>query len=206
LRDALGSAAVGEHAISETAAETPSEPLADRFSEAGLRRLKTMSDRLRDPSVRGEVLSLILEFAAETFSRVAIFMVRDDTAVGMAQRGFDLADGPDDDGLRGIELPVADVACFRRVLESRSAHRAPLGEADQVLISRLGARVLAEAYVAPIESGGRIVALLYADSASESLSTADTTILEAALHEAGLALERALLERTLAPAAESGDV
>jgi hypothetical protein len=188
-----------------TAKPAAANARAGRSGE-GLARLQEMSERIRDPRMRGEALSLVLGFAAETFSRVAIFMVRDDTAVGMAQRGFDLADGPDDDGLRGIELPVADVACFRRVLESRSAHRAPLGEADQVLISRLGARVLAEAYVAPIESGGRIVALLYADSASESLSTADTTILEAALHEAGLALERALLERTLAPAAESGDV
>jgi len=74
------------------------------------------------------------------------------------------------------------------------------------LISRLGACVPAEAYVAPIESGGRIVALLYADSAPESLPTADTTILEIVLHEAGLALERALLERALARAAESGDL
>jgi hypothetical protein len=66
----------------------------DRAVAENLFRLKQMSDRLRDPSARGEVLSLILEFAAESFSRVAIFMVRDDEAVGMAQSGLARADGP----------------------------------------------------------------------------------------------------------------
>jgi hypothetical protein len=43
-----------------------------------------------------------------------------------------------------------------------------------------------------------VVALLYADNRPDGQPLADTTGLEIALHEAGLALDRALLERTLA--------
>ena len=73
LRDVLGRSTTSESVPSEPNADSAAEPPGDRFSAAGLHRLKLMSDRLRDPSVRGEVLSLILEFAAESFSRVAIF-------------------------------------------------------------------------------------------------------------------------------------
>jgi hypothetical protein len=57
--------------------------------------------------------------------------------------------------------------------------------------------------VAPLESGDRIVALLYADNLPGGGSLAETQALEVVLHEAGLALDRAALERQLAEA-ESG--
>jgi hypothetical protein len=154
---------------------------------------------MRDPGTRGEVLSLVLEFAAQSFSRVAIFMVRDETAVGIAQRGLPAAGGPDDDGFRGLEIPVADVEWFVRVIEQRCGiAQAPMGDGDLALSSRLGDQPPTEAYIAPIESGGRVVALLYADNLPACGSVPDTTILQIVLHEAGIALERALLERALA--------
>jgi hypothetical protein len=63
------------------------------------------------------------------------------------------------------------------------------------LVLRLGGETPTEAYVAPIESGGQVVALLYVDNLPASDPIGDTTILEIVLHEAGLALERALIER-----------
>jgi hypothetical protein len=64
----------------------------------------------------------------------------------------------------------------------------------------LGTRAPREAYVAPIESGGSVVALLYADNLPDEAPVPDTTALEIVLHEAGLSLDRALLERALAEA------
>jgi hypothetical protein len=164
-----------------------------------LLRLKEMTRRLRDPSSRGEVLFLVLEFAAECFSRVAMFMLRDDVAEGMAQVGLDAAGGPDDEEFRRFQLDADGPAWFRRVIEGRQAlQSAPSDHGDWQLTARLGTAVPEEAYVAPIESGDRVVALLYGDNLPQQRPIGDTTALEILLLGAGLALDRALLERTLA--------
>ncbi|MGH7338590.1 MAG: hypothetical protein ACREI7_13495, partial [Myxococcota bacterium] len=100
---------------------------ARRRAQSALARLKGVSERLRDPSTQGEVLTLVLDFASETFARVAMFMVRDDVAVGMAQRGLPPTGGPDDARLRAIELgPDAMPELFEDVLAGRAARRAAI--------------------------------------------------------------------------------
>lgn len=170
-----------------------------------LARLKDVSARLRDPSSQGDVLSLVLDYAAERFNRVAVFMLRDDRITGMAQLGLARAGGPEDDELRRIELSDDTMPeLFRAALESRGAVKAaPTGEFDRRLTSLLGSRPPSVAYAAPIESGGRLVAMLYADELPAEGPLGDTTALEIVLHEAGLALDRALLERALADAESS---
>ena len=74
----------------------------------------------------------------------------------------------------------------------------PTDAGDHRLLAMLGTGIPKEAYVAPIHSGGSIAALLYADDLPEARSLGDTTALAIVLHEAGLALDRALLERALA--------
>jgi hypothetical protein len=166
-----------------------------------LARLRAASARLRDPGSRGDVLSLALRFAAETFSRVAIFMLRDDQVLGLAQIGLPKAGGPGDASIGEVVLPYREPSWFRRVIDGRNALRAaPEDEGDQRLAVLLGNAIPSEAYVAPIESGERVVALLYADNLPGGEPIGDTSALEVVLHEAGLALERAVLERALAEA------
>jgi hypothetical protein len=163
-----------------------------------LRTLRAVSERIRDPANHGEVLKLVLEFASESLSRVAMFMVRDDMAVGIAQIGLPRGGGPEDAQFREIELPAAGVEWFKTVLEARNSLCSPAtGDGDRVLARQIGDREPAEAYIAPILSGGRVVALLYGDNLPGDESVGDTSVIEIALHEAGLALERALLERAL---------
>ena len=191
LRDALSACS---RAAPSTAAPKP--------ATTHLARLKQVSDRLCDTSSAGDVLSVVLDFSAETFSRSALFMVRDDRVAGVAQRGMPPGGGPDDDEIVKVGLPLeAQPELFRRVLAGRRAVRAPMaGEGDRRLAMLLGTRAPREAYVAPIESGGSVVALLYADNLPDEAPVPDTTALEIVLHEAGLALDRALLERALADA------
>jgi hypothetical protein len=166
-----------------------------------LARLRAASARLRDPGSRGDVLSLALRFAAETFSRVAIFMLRDDQVLGLAQIGLPKAGGPGDASIGEVVLPYRESSWFRRVIDGRNALRAaPEDEGDQRLAVLLGNTIPSEAYVAPIESGERVVALLYGDNLPGGEPIGDTSALEVVLHEAGLALERAVLERALAEA------
>jgi hypothetical protein len=70
-----------------------------------------------------------------------------------------------------------------------------MDDGDRDLALQLGEEAPVEAYVAPIRSEGQVVALLYTDNLPAADPVGDTTILEIALHEAGLALERALLAR-----------
>ena len=77
---------------------------------------------------------------------------------------------------------------------------APSDEGDRTLVHLLGDAEPSQAYVAPLESGGRVVALLYADNLPEDGPLQGTEALEVVLHEAGLALDRAALERQLAEA------
>jgi hypothetical protein len=173
------------------------DPLVGASPDVG--RLKRASARLRDPASRGEVLPIVMQFAAESFARVAILMLRDEIALGIAQIGLARAGGPDDAALRGLELPIEGSAWLRRVRESRAPLRgAPEGEGDLALARALGARPPREAYLAPIESGDRVVAVLYADQLPGEEPIGDTSALEIVLHEAGLAVDRAVLERALA--------
>ena len=191
-REAARAAGAGSVARS---ADTPNGAHSD------LQRLKRTSERLRDPSVRGEVLSLILEFAAELFSRVAIFMVRDDEVIGMAQSGLASAGGPDDSEFRQVSISVNEPAWFRAVLQTGEGGQGPpQDDGDRRLAALLGSSTPKEAYVAPIESNQNVIALVYADNLPGDDPIGDTTALEIVLHEAGLALERALLERALADA------
>ena len=128
----------------------------------------------------------------ELFSRVAMFMLRDDVIVGIAQTGLARAGGPGDDELRGLCMPANDSAWLRAAIESGDAVRAaPSDAGDHRLVAMLGTGIPKQAYVAPIHSGGRVAALLYADDLPETKPLGDTTALAIVLHEAGLVLDRA---------------
>ena len=68
-----------------------------------------------------------------------------------------------------------------------------IGEAGK----RLGGLEPSEVFVAPIISSGRIAAILYGDNVPELRDIGDTESLEIFLAQAGLAMEKALLERRL---------
>jgi hypothetical protein len=164
-----------------------------------LARLRETSTRIREGAGRGEVLSQVLSFAAQRFARVALFGVRDDRAFGVAQVGLARAGGPDDAALRELSLGSVEPAWFRRVVEGkRPCTAAPSDQGDHRLAVLLGNEIPGEAYVAPIVTGERVVALLYADNLPGREPVADTRSLEVLLDAAGIALDRAVLERTLA--------
>jgi hypothetical protein len=169
--------------------------------------LDDISKCLRDPRSRGDVLTLVLDFAAERFRRVAMFMVREEEAVGIAQRGLPQAGGPDDAAFRGSSVPLEDPAWFRKVIQTGAAVcSGPSDEGDRHLGFLLGGATPEEAYVAPIHSGGRVAALLYADDLPGRGRPGDSQALARVLHEAGLALDRALRERARAEVGASEEL
>ncbi len=139
------------------------------------------------------MFTLVMEFAAESFARVAIFMVREEAAVGLLQRGLAAAGGSDEAGFRPLRVPVVEPTCFQEVIASRRPQRfTPDGDGDRQLSGRLGDAHPAEIYVAPIESAGRVAAILYVDNLPGGARMRDLAALSVVMHEAGLALDRAL--------------
>ena len=162
-----------------------------------LASVKAASERLRDQVAPGEILTLALDFAAQTFSRAALFMLRDEIVEGIAARRLERAGGPEN--VRSLRLAAAErPELVQRVLRERHALRAePETAKDRAFLALLGTARATQVYLAPIESAGCVVALLYADNLPGSAPLGDTTALEIVLHEAGLALDRASLERAL---------
>ena len=173
----------------------PSLPPAE-----GLLQLRETSAGIREGAGRGAVLVQVLGFAAQRFARVALFGVRGDRAVGVAQLGLGRAGGPDDEGLRELSLGSREPAWFRRAIDDRRPLRSPpTDNGDHRLAVLLGNEIPAEAYVAPIVTGERVAVLLYADNLPSGDPIGDTAELELLLDAAGSALDRALIERTRRP-------
>ena len=163
----------------------------------GLERLVEASARLRDPESCGEVLPLVLRFASDYFARVAIFTVQDEVVVGLAQQGLETTGGPSDPELRELMIRAVDVEWFRDAIASRRALRARPTPGSSALTDLLGWNPPSEVFVAPIESGGIVTALLYGDALPGSRPIGDTSPVEILLHQAGLALDRARLSRAI---------
>ncbi len=170
----------------------------DGVANAELARLRDASARMRERARQGEVLPNLLAFAAQSFSRVALFMLRDGHLIGIAQIGLGKAGGPDDAALRDVHLPARESSWVRRVLDTLQPVRGrPADDGDHHLCVMLGNEIPVEAFLAPLESSNRVVALLYGDNLPGRELLPDTGALEVVLHEAGLALDRSLLERAL---------
>ncbi len=65
------------------------------------------------------------------------------------------------------------------------------------LEEQLGGDVPEEVFLGPVISEGKTVAVLYGDNLPEKRTVGDTAALEIFLSQAGLAMEKALLERRL---------
>jgi len=180
----------------ESAPGPGAPPAATASPEATDERLERVIARLEDPGTRGEVLNVVLEFAAEHFQRVALLAVRDGEAMGIAGLGLERAGGPDDLGMRSLAIAVDRSKWLRRVVDSgRTVVAAAQGRGDHELATRLGDSVPSQACLSPVISGGQVVAILYGDNLPDDHPVEAWPALEAALSQAGRVLEEAMAER-----------
>jgi hypothetical protein len=174
-------------------------PKGARGRATSLEDVRDTTTRLQEASSRGEILPVVLDFAATLFVRVAMLIVRGDQVFAVAGRGIAALDVSDPlDSPPPVSLPNPDSGWIQRVIESGKPLRAaPETAADRELLARFGGVEPSEAYLGPIESGGSTIALLYGDPGQGDAPMPDTSGLEVVLQHAGLALERAALERAL---------
>ncbi|MEN8687161.1 MAG: DUF4388 domain-containing protein [Desulfuromonadales bacterium] len=165
----------------------------------GLHLLRGMLQELNNPSLGGGIILLILRFASELMNRAVILLVKDEEIVGLGQFGIELAKESADVRVRNTRLPKAEQHVFTDALQTFVPyHRTPADtEWNSYLFSQLGGEHPAEVFIGPLISEGRVVAVLYGDNLPEQKSIGDTESLEIFLSQAGLAMEKALLERRM---------
>jgi len=166
----------------------------------GLHLLRGMLEELNNPSLGGGIILLILRFASELMNRAVIFLVKEEVIVGLGQFGIEPDGESADVRVRNTRIPVAAESLFSATLTSMTPTRVIPTNGnpwDDYLCRQLGGRQPQDVFLGPLLSEGRVVAILYGDNLPELKPVGDTEALEIFLSQAGLAMEKALLEQRL---------
>lgn len=159
--------------------------------------LRALTQELRFPNSASEITLLILRFASDMFSRGILFMVGEDEIVGLGQFGLEIEQP--DEKIRDITLPYRHGSFLQSIIDERRAYKGVL-QRDSVtesLMNEIGGEWPDEAAFFPLTAEGRVVALLYCDNLLTGEKIGETEGLEIFIDQAGLALEKSLLQRRL---------
>lgn len=189
---------IGVELLRELGEETDS-PAQPPQQSPGLYLLRGMLQELNNPSLGGGIILLILRFASELMNRAVIMLVKEKEIVGLGQFGIELENGSADVQVRHTKFPAREESLFSEALQSMAPYRCQPEENrwNNYLFDQLGGRRPREVFVGPLISEGRVVAVLYGDNLPENHAIGDTESLEIFLSQAGLAMEKALLERRM---------
>ena len=195
---AAGSVNLGDDLRRELG-EEPARREPDSGRGNGRSRLGGMLEELNRQQLGGGIMLLVLRFAAEFVNRAVVLLVREQGIHGLGQFGIDDRDGSADLRVRALRIPKGEPSLFSAVLESRCPLK---GGGDDsrwsgYFLDQLGGARPGELFLAPIVSEGRVVALLYGDNLPGGEPIGDTEALEIFLGQAGIAMEKALLQRRL---------
>jgi CheY-like chemotaxis protein len=161
--------------------------------------LKGMLSELNNPTQGGGIVLLVLRYAAEFMSRAIIFMVKKDEIAGLGQFGVKDTERSADALVRALRIPRDGDTLFSQVIDRPFPQRIRPDEnpGSRALCERLGGGVPSEMFLGPLISEGKVVAILYGDNLTVEGPIGETEGLEIFLDQAGLAMEKALLQRRL---------
>ena len=156
---------------------------------------RSIADAALSPALRAETTVDLLRRAATVVSRGLLFVVRGDEVQGAGQFGLE---GPTDadDLARSLRLSLGDPSVVAAAVERRETWRGPIPEnpANEYLLDKLGGATPAEAVVVPMLLRDGVGLVFYGDDVPTGQPLGAVEDLEWALLEAGLAMERDLLE------------
>ncbi len=149
-------------------------------------------------TLRAEVTLGLLRRASTVASRGLLLVLRGDEAHGAGQVGLA---GDDPDGVaRSVKVPLGERSVIAEAVDRRDSWRGavPKAAANDKLLELLGGARPTEALVVPMLLGEGAGLVFYGDNAPSGAPLGPAEDLEWALLEAGLAMERDLLEQRLA--------
>jgi Domain of unknown function (DUF4388) len=183
------------------------EPVKEEFrtriekevSRRELTALKSMFDELRFPTATAEVTLLILRYASEVVNRAVLFMVKKDEVRGLGQFGIELKGKSADQVVRNIKIPLNQPSLFRSVIETRRSYLGILepNPNHTYLINELGGAIPDAVMAIPLVVDGKVALVVYGDNLPDKRPIRGMDTLEIFMNQAGMALEKALLEKRI---------
>jgi Domain of unknown function (DUF4388) len=184
--------------------EPAKEEFRTRIEKEGPRKdltaLKSMFDELRFPTATAEVTLLILRYASEVVNRAVLFMVKKDEVRGLGQFGIELKGKSADQVVRNIRVPLGQPSLFLSVIESRRSYLGVLesNPSHTYLVNELGGEMPEAVIAIPLVVDGKVALIVYGDNLPERRPVRGLDTLEIFMNQAGMALEKALLEKRIA--------
>ncbi|HUJ18447.1 MAG TPA: DUF4388 domain-containing protein [Nitrospirota bacterium] len=162
--------------------------------------LKSMFDELRFPTATAEVTLLILRYASEVVNRAILFMVKKDEVRGLGQFGIELTGQSPDQVVRNIRIPLNQPSLFLTVIENRRTYQGQIeqNESNKYLVNELGGVMPDQVLAIPLVVDGKVALVVYGDNIPERRPIKGVDTLEIFMNQAGMALEKALLEKRIA--------
>jgi CheY-like chemotaxis protein len=152
--------------------------------------------RTADPT---QVSALVMQVAREFFERAVLFLVKNEEVRGLG--GFGIAPRDQTVSLlaREVVIPLSEASVFLDVVSRRKPFEGPLpeGKWSQYLMGRLGRYKSGSAALLPLVAHRDAIALLYGDNPESGRAPGRLDALELFIHQAGLALENAFLQRKI---------
>jgi hypothetical protein len=183
--------------------EPAKEEFRTRIEKEGSRReltaLKSMFDELRFPTATAEVTLLILRYASEVVNRAVLFMVKKDEVRGLGQFGIEIKGKSADQVVRNIKIPLNQPSLFRSVIETRRSYLGILepNPNHTYLINELGGSIPDAVMAIPLVVDAKVALVVYGDNLPDKRPIRGMDTLEIFMNQAGMALEKALLEKRI---------
>lgn len=188
------------HVSSEPAKEEFRTRIETESPQREISVLRSMFDELRFPTATSEVTLLILRYASEVVNRAVLFMVKKDEVRGLGQFGIELKGRSADQVVRNIKVPLNKPSLFLTVIENRRSYLGPLeaNECNNYLANELGGVQPDMVLALPLVVDNKVVLVVYGDNQPERHPIRGVDTLEIFMNQAGMALEKALLEKRIA--------
>jgi hypothetical protein len=159
---------------------------------------RAIADAIFSPALRAETTVGLLRRAGAVVVRGLLLVVRGDEVQGAGQFGLEGSDDPDE-AARSLRLPLDEPSVIADAVKHRETWRGPVAEtpANDQLLRLLGGPRPSEAVVVPMLIREGVGLVLYGDNGTALGPVGPVEDLEWALLEAGLSMERDLLEERL---------
>jgi hypothetical protein len=197
------SAAIFAH-LQAARAQKLSGAAPDRVEASGeIAKVKRAVEEIERQQKHTDILGALLTAAAQFAERAALFVIRNDQAIGW--RECEASDPTNLEMIGGVSLPLSADTLVCRAARSQQSWNGAAGSnsEDRLLVDQLGGNPQTVAAV-PLVVRGKVVAVLYADSTSSDTNALNVDALELLARVAAMAVNlaaapRAVPEKPAAP-------